>query len=87
MLKLHAPTEILREIVRFVRWVRILPYNAFRPWRTCITPLCKLISAVLPCNPKGIACIVTIDVKCVMDGFFKFLGFVRLCGAIDHSRT
>ena len=87
MLKLHAPTEILREIVRFVHRVRILPYNAFRPWRTCITPLCKLISAVLPCYPKGIACIVAIDVKCVMDGFFKLFGFVRLCGAIDHSRT
>lgn len=30
VLKLHAPTEILREIVRFVHRVRILPYNAFR---------------------------------------------------------
>ena len=32
VLKLHAPTEILREIVRFIRRVRILPYNAFRRW-------------------------------------------------------
>lgn len=32
VLKLHAPTEILREIVRFVHRVRILPYNAFRRW-------------------------------------------------------